>query len=295
MKIGISILCVALIATSSAGFVNIQNIDSGVRSLGLGSSLVAVADNSDAVFINPAGLGQLMRRQMTYTHGGVPDDLGRYMVSFGMPLNSKLGLGMGYERIGSSLLSENGAFVSLSYQALSGLYMGVSAKYLFSILSPTLTEMIANEDEVDTATVGVDLGLLWQSSFSGVQMGLFLRNANQPSTGESSALTLPTDLHVGAGYRVGTHVLLSVQYVRRDVTKVSFTTYRRWMMGVEVDFLEELVLRVGRLERLDAGGVSLSMGLGYRLEYRGMGLLLYYAYLESRLLPAHRFSFAGEF
>lgn len=295
MKIGISILCVALIATSSAGFVNIQNIDSGVRSLGLGSSLVAVADNSDAVFINPAGLGQLMRRQMTYTHGGVPDDLGRYMVSFGMPLNSKLGLGMGYERIGSSLLSENGAFVSLSYQALSGLYMGVSAKYLFSILSPTLTEMIANEDEVDTATVGVDLGLLWQSSFSGVQMGLFLRNANQPSTGESSALTLPTDLHVGAGYRVGTHVLLSVQYVRRDVTKVSFTTYRRWMMGVEVDFLEELVLRVGRLERLDAGGVSLSMGLGYRLEYRGMGLLLDYAYLESRLLPAHRFSFAGEF
>ena len=67
------------------------------------------------------------------------------------------------------------------------------------------------------------------------------------------------------------------------------------MMGVEVDFLEELVLRVGRLERLDAGGVSLSMGLGYRLEYRGMGLLLDYAYLESRLLPAHRFSFAGEF
>ena len=100
---------------------------------------------------------------------------------------------------------------------------------------------------------------------------------------------------MGAGYRVGTHVLLSVQYVRRDVTKVYFTTYRRWMMGVEVDFLEELVLRVGRLERLDAGGVSLSMGLGYRLEYRGMGLLLDYSYLESRLLPAHRFSFAGEF
>ncbi len=299
MKIGISILCVALIATSSAGFVNIQNIDSGVRSLGLGSSLVAVADNSDAVFINPAGLGQLMRRQMTYTHGGVPDDLGRYMVSFGMPLNSKLGLGMGYERIGSSLLSENGAFVSLSYQALSGLYMGVSAKYLFSILSPTLTEMIANEDEVDTATVGVDVGLLWQSSFSGAQMGLFLRNANQPSTGESSALTLPTDLHVGAGYRVGTLALLSVQYVRRDVTKISFTRHRRWMVGVEGYLLEELVLRVGRQESLDVRGVSLSMGLGYRLGYRGIGLLLDYAYRENgeplELLSAHRFSFACEF
>ena len=292
MKIGISILCMALLATSSAGYVNIQNLGSGVRSLGLGNSLVAVADNSDAVFINPAGLGQLMRRQVTYTHGGVPevhDDLGRYMVSFGMPLNSKLGLGLGYERIGSSQLSENGAFVSLSYQALSGLYMGLSAKYLFSIWS-RLDQFYAGGRE---GVVGMDVGLLWQSPFSGAQLGLFLRNANQPSTGESGASTLPTDLHVGAGYRVGTHVLLSVQYVRRDVTKVFFTTYRRWMAGVEVDFLEELVLRVGRLERLDAGGVSLSMGLGYRLEYRGMGLLLDYAYRESG--SEHRFSFAGEF
>ena len=299
MKIGISILCVALIATSSAGFVNIQNIDSGVRSLGLGSSLVAVADNSDAVFINPAGLGQLMRRQVTYTHGGIAaasvDDLGRYMASFGMPLNAKLGLGLGYERIGSSLLSENGAFVSLSYQALSGLYMGVSTKYLFSIWS-RLDQFYAGGRE---GVVGVDVGLLWQSSFSGAQMGLFLRNANQPSTGESSALTLPTDLHVGAGYRVGTLALLSVQYVRRDVTKISFTRHRRWMVGVEGYLLEELVLRVGRQESLDVRGVSLSMGLGYRLGYRGIGLLLDYAYRENgeplELLSAHRFSLACEF
>ncbi|MDE2742535.1 MAG: hypothetical protein OXI58_13165 [Gemmatimonadota bacterium] len=77
MKIGISILCISLLASSSAGYVNIQNLGSGVRSLGLGNSLVAVADNSDAVFINPAGLGQLMRRQVTYTDGGIKmDDLG---------------------------------------------------------------------------------------------------------------------------------------------------------------------------------------------------------------------------
>ena len=101
MKIGISIFCVALLATSSAGFFNIQQIDSGVRSLGMGNSLVAVADNSDAVFINPAGLGQLMRRQVTYTPARVSDDLGRFMISFGMPLNAKLGLGLGYERISS--------------------------------------------------------------------------------------------------------------------------------------------------------------------------------------------------
>ena len=133
VKIGISILCVALLATSSAGFVNIHTFDSGVRSLGLGNSFVAVADNTEAVFANPAGLGQLMRRQVTYTYGGIKKeyDIGRYMASFGMPLNAKLGLGLGYERIGSSFLSENGAFVSLSYQALSQLYVGARRNICF--------------------------------------------------------------------------------------------------------------------------------------------------------------------
>ena len=307
MKIGISILCVALLATSSAGYVNIQNLGSGVRSLGLGNSFVAVADNTEAVFANPAGLGQLRRRQVTYTHGGIKKkyDIGRYMASFGMPLNAKLGLGLGYERIGSSLLSENGAFVSLSYQALSQLYVGVSAKYLFSLLSPTLTEMIADEDEVDTATVGVDVGLLWQSPFSGVQIGLFIKNVNQPSAGKASSL--PMEIHMGAGYRVGTQALLSVQYVQYDVTKTSlgwdFLHHRGWMIGGETHLLKGLVLRAGREHKFGLDDrVSLSVGLGLRLEYREVGLLLDYAYRGDQKEPwgllseqEHRFSFACEF
>ena len=230
MKIGISILCVVLLATSSAGYVNIHVFGSGVRSLWLGNSFVAVADNTEAVFANPAGLGQLRRRQVTYTYGGIKKkyDIGRYMASFGMPLNAKLGLG--YERIGSSSLSENGAFVSLSYQAVRQLSVGVSAKYLFSILSSTL----ADEYEGEPATaVGVDMGLLWQSPFPGAQMGLFLKNVYQPSG--RKAYVLPMEIHVGAGYRVGTQALLSVQYVQYDVTKTSlggdFLHRRGWMIG----------------------------------------------------------------
>ena len=298
MKIGISILCVVLLATSSAGYVNIQNLGSGVRSLGLGNSLVAVADNSDAVFINPAGLGQLVRRQVTYTDGGIKKEyeIGRYMASFGIPLNAKLGLGLGYERISSSLLSENGAFLSLSYQALSQLYVGISAKYLFSILSSTL----ADEYEGEPATaVGVDMGLLWQSPFLGAQLGLFLKNVYQDSK-------LPTaiDVHVGAGYRVGTQALLSVQYMRLDVTRreLNFLHLQHgWMIGGEAYLPQGLVLRAGREHKFrhEFDGddrVLLSVGLGFRLEYRGVGLLLDYANRDGLdLYKDHRFSFACEF
>ena len=137
MKIAIGIICAALLATASDGVVNIQNVGSGARAQGLGNSFVAVADNADAVFANPAGLGQVAQRQVAYTnvsllYAGIEgDDLGQHVVSYAQPLGDKLGLGLGYERIGSSLMSENGAFVSLSYQVQRRLQVGVSAKYLF--------------------------------------------------------------------------------------------------------------------------------------------------------------------
>ena len=137
MKIAISIICAVLLATASEGVVNIQNVGSGARAQGLGNSFVAIADNADAVFANPAGLGQVSQRQVSYTnvsllYAGIEgDDLGQHVVSYAQPLGEKMGLGLGYERIGSSLMSENGAFVSLSYQVERRLQVGLSAKYLF--------------------------------------------------------------------------------------------------------------------------------------------------------------------
>ena len=78
--------------------VNIQNVGAGARSAALGNSYVAIADDADAVFANPAGLGQISQTQLAYTnvslfYGGIEgDDLGQHVVSYVMPLGSKLGL-----------------------------------------------------------------------------------------------------------------------------------------------------------------------------------------------------------
>ena len=305
MKIGISILCIAVLATSSAGFVNIQTFDSGARSLGLGNSFVAVADNADAVFANPAGLGQLRRRQVTYTDGGLDKQdlelgLGRYMASLGMPLNEKLGLGLGYERLASDQFSENGAFVSLSYQAVKRLYVGVTAKYLFATVSSRFAAEFELED-LPTAS-WVDVGLLWQSPFPGAQMGLFLKNVYQTSGRKETVPQREGEVHVGAGYRVGTQGLLSMQYVQYRGTKLRRGNHG-WMIGGEYHVLKELVLRAGRERVFDQLGLDgrknrawLSVGLGLRLEYRAVGLLLDYAHSSNRgILSPHRFSLACEF
>ena len=292
----------------SEGVVNIQNVGSGARAQGLGNSFVAVADNADAVFANPAGLGQVSQRQVAYTnvsllYAGIEgDDLGQHVVSYAQPLGDKMGLGLGYERIGSSLMSENGAFVSLSYQVERRLQVGLSAKYLFWSVGAIpddngRADPLSNQS---AGNVGVDLGLLWQSPVQGAQVGLLLKNINQPNVaygevaGDADAGALPMDVHVGVGYRLSSQSLVSVQYVRRDLTGEGSDD--GLVVGGETQVVEGLLLRAGgrRLLSEDAGG-GLNAGLGYQWNQ----LVFDYAYDIGLDLTetngAHRFSFAYEF
>ena len=308
MKIAISITCAALLATASEGVVNIQNVGSGARAQGLGNSFVAVADNADAVFANPAGLGQVAQRQVSYTnvsllYAGIEgDDLGQHVVSYAQPLGDKMGLGLGYERIGSSLMSENGAFVSLSYQVERRLQVGLSAKYLFWSVG-SIPDDDGRADPLSNQSagnVGVDLGLLWQSPVQGAQVGVLLKNINQPNVAygevaeDPDAGALPMDVQVGVSYRVSSQSLISVQYVRRDLTGEGSDD--GLVVGGETQLVEGLLLRAGgrRLLTEDAGG-GLNAGLGYQWNQ----LVFDYAYDIGLDLTetngAHRFSFAYEF
>ena len=281
---------------------------SGARAQGLGNSFVAVADNADAVFANPAGLGQVSQRQVSYTnvsllYAGIEgDDLGQHVVSYAQPLGDKMGLGLGYERIGSSLMSENGAFVSLSYQVERRLQVGLSAKYLFWSVGAIpdddgRADPLSNQS---AGNVGVDLGLLWQSPVQGAQVGVLVKNINQPNVaygevaGDADAGALPMDVHVGVGYRLSSQSLVSVQYVRRDLTGEGSDD--GLVVGGETQLVEGLLLRAGgrRLLSEDAGG-GLNAGLGYQWNQ----LVFDYAYDIGLDLTetngAHRFSFAYEF
>jgi hypothetical protein len=112
----IAVLVVIALAAAAEAVVNIQNTGSGARAAAMGNSFVAVADDNDAVFFNPAGLNQVKKRGIAYTNvslffSGIDgDNLGQHVLSFVQPMGEKMSLGLAYERIGSDLMSENGAF-----------------------------------------------------------------------------------------------------------------------------------------------------------------------------------------
>ena len=310
MKTKFGFVCVALLAlaVSSEAVVNIQSVGAGARAQALGNSYVAVADDADAIFENPAGLGQLESKSLAYTNvslffGGIEgDDLGQHVLSYAQPLGSKLGLGLGYERIGSELMSENGAFLSLSYKLSKAFNLGLSAKYLFWSVGDIPADNGRNDplSNSSAGNVGVDLGLMWQTPFKGANFGLLLKNLNQPNVasgtvaGDADAGKLPMDVHLGVAYQLNAQSLVSVQFVRSDLSGDS--SDNRLLVGGETQLAGDLLLRAGgsKIFEEDATG-DLNAGLGYKWNK----LLFDYAYHIPLDLTetngAHRFSFAYDF
>lgn len=303
-----AIAALLVCAVSSEAVVNIQSVGAGARAQALGNSYVAVADDADAIFENPAGLGQLENKSLAYTNvslffGGIEgDDLGQHVFSYAQPLGSKLGLGLGYERIGSELMSENGAFLSLSYKLSKAFNLGLSAKYLFWSVGDIPADNGRNDplSNSSAGNVGVDLGLMWQTPFKGANFGLMLKNLNQPNVasgtvaGDADAGKLPMDVHLGVAYQLNAQSLVSVQFVRSDLSGDS--SDNRLLVGGETQLAGDLLLRAGgsKIFEEDATG-DLNAGLGYKWNK----LLFDYAYHIPLDLTetngAHRFSFAYDF
>ena len=297
-----------LVAVSSEAVVNIQSVGAGARAQALGNSYVAIADDADAIFENPAGLGQIQKKQLAYTNvslffGGIEgDDLGQHVLSYVQPLGSKLGLGLGYERIGSELMSENGAFLSLSYKVSKALNVGLSAKYLFWSVGDIppdngRADPLSNQS---AGNVGVDLGLMWKTPFAGAQLGLLLKNLNQPNVakgsvpGDGDAGKLPMDMHVGVAYQLNPQSLVSVQYVLADMSGESSDS--RVLVGGETQLAGDLMLRAGgsKIFEEDATG-DLNAGLGYKWNNVWFDYAYHIPLDLTETNGAHRFSFAYDF
>lgn len=260
------------LATAAEAVVNIQSLGASARSASLGNAFVAVADNGDAVFANPAGLATLEGRTLGYTNvsllfSGIDgDNLGQHVASFTQPLGGKMMLGLGYERIGSDLMSENGAFLSLGYQISRDLQLGLTGKYLFWAVDDfDAADPLSGES---AGALGIDVGALWTTPLQGARLGVMLKNVNKPNVAAdkagsipSDAGALPMDLAVGVSYRLS-NSLVSVQWATRDLG--GDAAENRLIVGGEMSLVQGLQLRAGgaRIFEDDASG-DLNAGLGY--------------------------------
>lgn len=292
------VLVVMLVPSLGESFLD---AGTGARTVGMGGGVVAMVRDADAVFVNPSGLAQLGGKEVMYTNcsllytGVEGDDLGQHVVSYGMEVGG-IGLGVGYQRIGSEVFGENGMTVGVGLGLLEGLQVGVSGTYYF-----WSAELPAGDPlEGKGSGLGVGVGVLWEGP-GGVVVGGYVRDVNRPKisegevVGDADAGKLPMGVHVGVSCELSGGVL-GAELVMEDVGGEG-DVGKRVLFGGEWDVVEGLVLRGGGSkifeEGMSGGG---NVGVGYRL---GNGISFDYSYnipfdmVETQ--GSHRFSLGYAF
>ncbi len=85
--------------------ISVLEFGVGARPLGMGSAFVAVADNVDSPYWNPAGLSRIKDYQLSTMQTKLSTDADQYYVSFAMPLLGG-GLGISWIQIGMGSITQ---------------------------------------------------------------------------------------------------------------------------------------------------------------------------------------------
>jgi len=288
----VGVFCLGLIGVSQAAF---QEIGTGARPTAMAGSFVPVADDANAIFLNPSGLAGLTRPEITTMYarlfpGIEGDNLAQGLVGYVHPLGALGAIGLGWQSMMSNLFDENTITFSYARKAFKTLALGVNLKFLRWDADLEPGDPLG--DTLSKTTFGVDAGILWSATYN-LTVGAAVRNVNQPNIAHDPSLggDLPMEIHVGLGYRLS-FTLISAEFVDVDGK-------RRLLVGAERVFpTAGVYLRGGgnwnSLEKKSEWGQA-SLGLGYEFK----GLRLDYSWVYFSQIPdtegAHRFSIGYKF
>jgi len=183
------------VSTSSAGIFSRENagttgatflkIEAGARPVAMGGAFVAVADDANTTYWNPAGLAWLEEREITAMHNEWLEDIRYEFLGYAQPIKSDRraqGFGVsvmalymsGLEERTTETMEPEGTFGAYDI-ALAGAYAREVGK---GVSIGGNIKLIHQRIENETAWSGaIDLGLLYkQPRLGGLQFGFAVQN-----------------------------------------------------------------------------------------------------------------------
>jgi flagellar motor protein MotB len=308
MKVIIGVICTLLLAnvykigySKGAGRCGgiFLRLDSSARAAGMGSVYTAIADTSEALFYNPAGLAQIEVPSSYFMHTEYLHKLDIYSEYFAHAHKLKsgwLGLGMIYLhttdiRREEESGEEQGQFenkelsFNLSYSKLleKNLYLGGSIKYLHDRLEKYIAKSIA-----------LDLGVLCKNFLiDNLNIACVLQNLGPALKHYQEKSPLPLDIKLATAYKK--HLFPNSLLFKGTLTSACDFIIKpierdtELNLGFEYNFVDCLKLRLGLENIFDKKKASgnISCGIGIRI----FNYEIDYAYLPwQHFGNVHRFS-----
>lgn len=275
------------------------SIGVGARAMGMGKAYTAVAEESDAIFTNPAGLGEIDSFQFTSMSTKILEDV-HYTVLGGVyPLGERSALGIGYAAAQVSdidILDARGDYIKKSNFGNS-VFLASYGRKLTEKLSLGLNlkyfSQQANELGDGNGTgLNLDIGFLQKGlgwfSVGAVGKNIITSGKIRYSNGEEEDLPLMvkigTRMHIlGEEFEAAIYSPLKLIAVADVDLSLQSSRATATHAGIELSSFPNLTLRAGVDEDKLTAGVSLRFaGLGFHYAY--------HPYAETEQSAAHYFS-----
>lgn len=254
-KIILLILCLTLWFTIPGHSDSFTDIQIGARPQGMGGAFVAVVDDANALYWNPAGIIQNSFVEIT-TMRGIPfglkmDTLSNDYLAYAQPLSLRCGFGVSWMRNAAKLeqgvsketskMTEDTLALSFAMAANSKFYLGTTVKRL-----------IIDTKIESGAGFGFDLGILYKPT-NNISFGAMFRNLATDIKDEK----LSNTIRLGTALKFKKLLLAFDINSKKGINKKEDTTYL-FHFGAERKFGNHFVLRVGNNQSFNP-----SFGLGF--------------------------------
>jgi len=236
-----------------------EDIGLGARPLGMGGAFVALADDANGIYWNPAGLVQLKRQEALFMHGvygGVSAINFDYLAYvYPMPYSA---LGVGWSTVGVTLEEGDGQSFSSSRLSEDIYYLSLGLNpALFGndtlTVGATLKRLTIDTRFEGGSGMGFDFGALFRP-FQWAQVGVMLRNVATDVRNEK----LPTTFRFGAASRLfDDRLRLVADVTTKDNIGTVDATVAKPHFGVEYQPIKMVALRTG----LDDGHFAMGAGV----------------------------------
>jgi hypothetical protein len=281
------------VGTTAAQFLKTEV---GARGLAMGGCFGALANDATALYWNPAGIAQLEKMELSFTHTEWIAGISHGFAGFVFPVgeNNTFGLSFAYQSMDEieQTTIEQPKGTGLYYEA-QDIAVGLSyarrmiSHILFGITAKMIHQSIWNETALGFA---VDIGLLLDTGINGTKVAMVMTNfgtdmqldgrdllraydqvpesASNPNTQSklsTESWPLPTNLRIS----VTTDILGSPQSFIPDennrITLIVDATHpndnpEHYNVGIEYGLYERYFLRSGYRGNTDEEGITLGAG-----------------------------------
>jgi hypothetical protein len=289
-KIILSLLMLTLGLIASVHADSFTDIQIGARPQGMGGAFVAVADDANALYWNPAGIIQngyievTAMRSMPLLETENPDILTNDYVAYSQPLGLRYGFGFSWLRNAAKLeegsskninkMTEDIYCFSFALLGTSNFFIGITFKRLV---------IDTNTKIGSRAGLGFDFGILYKVT-DYISFGALFRNLATNVKNEKVSSTI----RLGTAIKFRKDLLLAFDVNGKEgINGKKGTTYL-YHFGLEKHFGPHLALRIGSNKNY-----NLSFGLGFTYNIWNLD----YAYYKCNddLDYFHRLAFSMHF